>query len=253
MDRPDNFRIKRVEQEAPDIKRFVFDEVIDAEPGQFLMIWVKGVDEIPMSPSSIDPLEITVRRVGEATKSMFKLEEGDYLGIRGPYGSSFSVNGEKILIVGGGVGIAPLLPLAKEARDHDLSIGLGALNSDELIYLDELEGYGDVFVSTEDGSSGYEGYITEAIEEINKYDSLYACGPEPMLYNLFKQVRETDIYAEFSLHRYIKCGVGICGSCCMDPDGTRLCVDGPIFSKEELVDTEFGEYRRDSSGRKEYI
>ena len=100
--------ITKIVEETPSIRTFVFDREIAARPGQFVMVWVPGVDEVPMALSS--PSSITVQKVGDATAALFAMHEGDRIGIRGPYGNGFAVSG-RTLVVGGGVGASPLLPL----------------------------------------------------------------------------------------------------------------------------------------------
>lgn len=250
--KPKNYSIEKITKKTPSANNIHLGEAIRADPGQFFMVWIRGVDEIPISPSSLDPAILTVRKVGKATKKICNLNEGDKIGLRGPYGTSFEEIGNKTLLVAGGVGAAPLLPFAKKISENDLTIALGGINKKELLFEETFKELGNVLVSTEDGSKGYHGYITEALEEFdfNKFDSVYSCGPEPMMYKIFNRVKEKDIFAQFSLHRYIKCGIGLCGSCCIDPGGDRMCKEGPVMNKEELKGTEFGEYKRDSCGKK---
>lgn len=250
--KPKNYTIKNIKSETPSINSLILDKDLAADAGQFYMVWIKGVDEIPISPSSFKPGVLTVRNVGEATEAMCNLKENDKIGLRGPLGSSFEKKGKKILLVIGGVGSAPLLPFAEELSDRDLTVALGAITKKELLFEEKFRGLGEVIISTEDGSKGYEGYITEALEdlELSEFDSIYSCGPEPMMYKIFERVKDKDVFVQFSLHRYIKCGVGVCGSCCIDPEGLRACKEGPIFEKDDLKNTEFGDYKRNSYGKK---
>ncbi len=163
--KPKNYTIKKVVKETPSTNTFVLDKKLDAEPGQYYMVWVKGEDEIPISPSSINPGKLTVRSVGETTKKMNKLEEFEELGLRGCFGTSFDIKGEKILLIAGGVGAAPLLPLAKSVKDRDLTIALGAITKEELLFKEKFEELGELIKATEDGTTGYHGYITEPIFE----------------------------------------------------------------------------------------
>ncbi|WGI17090.1 dihydroorotate dehydrogenase electron transfer subunit [Methanonatronarchaeum sp. AMET-Sl] len=252
MDSPVIFEIADIIDETPNIKTFVLDGGIDCEVGQYFMVWIPGVDEIPISPSKITPTGLTVQKVGPATEEMFDLSVGDQVGLRGPYGNTFTIRGGEVLIVSGGCGGAPLLPLAKKIKEggSELTIAVGGRNKEELLFEDQFNRLGEVFVATEDGSKGYEGYITTPVLDVlGDFDTVYSCGPEPMLKKIVENTPD-GTYIEVSLQRYVKCGVGVCGSCCMDPDGTRLCVEGPVFNKEELDGTEFGEYRRNASGQK---
>ncbi len=231
-------------------------------PGQFLMIWIPGVDEIPMSVSLWDPpnVGITVLPIGEATESLISLQPGDWIGIRGPFGSSFDLDSKKALIVGGGVGMAPLRPLVYDLLKSavDVTLLIGAKTKHELVFLEEFSKLSDdrftLSTSTDDGSSGFKGFATDAVNEsldVQNYDTVYTCGPELMMFGLFEQIRDLKVRFQASLERFMKCGCGICGTCAMDPTGTLVCVDGPVYTKTQLSDiTEFGKYHRNAMGLK---
>jgi len=244
--------IVRGKKETPLIHTFVFDTLFTFNPGQFVMVWVPGVDEIPMALSSEN--SITVQNVGDATSALFNLAPGSKLGIRGPFGNGFT-KGEKVLAIAGGVGAAPLLPLAR--ADHVMTLLLGARSESELLFLDQLDECTDVIIATDDGSLGHHGFVTALIDDLNlaAYDRLAVCGPEIMMRAVLAKVAEKGLAhkTEFSLHRYMKCGVGVCGSCCIDPSGLRVCRDGPVFSGDLLQKSEFGHYMRDASGRKKNL
>ena len=218
------------------------------------MVWIRGVDEIPMTLSYTNA--ITVQKVGDATSALFELKEGDSLGIRGPFGNGFTLpqEDEKILVIAGGVGSAPLVPLAECASyaGSDVTTILGARSSDELIFGSRFFMAGNIHITTDDGTQGRRGFVTDVLNEIDisDYDRIYTCGPEIMMGRVFDILRDADAHgrAEFSLHRYFKCAIGVCGACCMDPHGLRVCKDGPVFNGELLVDTEFGGYKRGASG-----
>jgi len=244
--------ILRVKKETPLICTFVFDRSFVFSPGQFVMVWIPGVDEIPMALSS--EKTITVQKIGDATNALFTFAAGDKLGIRGPFGNGFT-KGDKVLAIAGGVGAAPLLPLARE--DCVMTLLLGARTEEELLFVDQLDECTDVLIATDDGSLGMHGYVTDLMDDLNlgAYDRISVCGPEVMMRAVLTRVEEKGIAhkTEFSLHRYMKCGVGICGSCCIDPSGLRTCRDGPVFSGDILLKSEFGHYMRDASGRKKNI
>jgi dihydroorotate dehydrogenase electron transfer subunit len=244
--------ILRVKEETSLIRTFVFDRSFVFSPGQFVMVWIPGVDEIPMALSSENT--ITVLKAGDATSAMFSLGPGDKLGIRGPFGNGFT-KGEKLLAIAGGVGAAPLLPLAR--ADCVMTFLLGARTEKELLFVDQLDECTDVLIATDDGSLGVHGYVTSLMDDLNlgAYDRIVICGPELMMRAALTKVEEKGIVhkTEFSLHRYMKCGVGVCGSCCIDPSGLRVCRDGPVFSGDLLLKSEFGHYMRDASGRKKNI
>ncbi|MHA2076300.1 MAG: dihydroorotate dehydrogenase electron transfer subunit [Candidatus Thorarchaeota archaeon] len=238
------------------------DPEFKVSPGQFLMVWIPGVDEIPMSISLWDSavVGITVLSIGEATSSLVSLQKGDWIGIRGPFGSSFTLDSKKALVVGGGIGMAPLRPLVYELLEKgtDVTLLIAARTANELVFLEEFSNLSDkgftLMTSTDDGSSGFKGFATDSVQEeldVRKYDTLYTCGPELMMFGLFDQVRETGVRFQASLERFMKCGCGICGTCAMDPTGTLVCVDGPIYSDDQLSEiSEFGKYHRDAMGLK---
>jgi dihydroorotate dehydrogenase electron transfer subunit len=245
--------IVQVKKETPSIRTFFFDQAFPFTPGQFVMVWVPGVDEIPMALSSENG--ITVQNAGDATSALIRrFGEGTQIGIRGPFGNGFS-RGEKILGIAGGVGAAPLLPLAR--ADCVMTLLLGARTETELLFIDQLDECTDVLIATDDGSLGQRGFVTQLMDELNlgAYDRIAVCGPEAMMRSVLAKVEEKGIAqrTEFSLHRYMKCGIGVCGSCCIDPAGLRVCRDGPVFTGDLLLKSEFGHYSRDASGRKKKV
>jgi dihydroorotate dehydrogenase electron transfer subunit len=244
--------ITEIKNETPSVKTFFFDREFSFEPGQFVMVWVPGVDEVPMALSSKN--SITVQKVGDATGAMFDLAPGATLGIRGPFGNGFT-KGEKMLAIAGGVGAAPLLPLARS--DCVMTMLLGARTENELLFIDQLDESTDVLIATDDGTLGQHGFVTDLLNDLNlaTYDKVAVCGPEPMMRAVLAKIDGLGFASrtEFSLHRYMKCGVGVCGSCCIDPDGLRVCRDGPVFSGDHLKKSEFGHYLRDASGMKKNI
>lgn len=243
--KPVNVIITKIVEETPTIRTFFFDKSFESEPGQFVMVWIRGVDEIPMALSYDN--SITVQKVGTATSALFELGEGDSIGIRGPFGNGFRIKGDNILLIAGGVGAAPLSPLAEKARLQGLKITtlLGAKTEEELVFRQRFEAAGKVMVATDDGTAGKHGYVTQLIDG-KDYDQIYCCGPEIMMKKVLDKVPPEK--SQFSLHRYIKCGIGICGACCVD--GLRVCKDGPVFTGEVLKKTEFGIYRRNECGEK---
>jgi dihydroorotate dehydrogenase electron transfer subunit len=246
---PRTVAIRDIVKETPKIRTFHLSESFRFTPGQFVMVWVPGVDEIPMALSGKN--SISVQEVGDATSAMFALKEGDLLGIRGPYGQGFSVQG-MVLAVAGGIGSAPLLPLAMEG--HVGVFLLGAGTEKELPFRKALAGKTALKIATDDGSEGRRGPVTVLLDKVDlqAFDHICVCGPEPMMRAVLKSLRDEGIAdrGQFSLHRYMKCGVGLCGSCAIDPSGLRVCREGPVFRGDQLAGTEFGGYMRDSSGRR---
>jgi dihydroorotate dehydrogenase electron transfer subunit len=242
--------------EATDIKTITFRFPKVVIPGQFFMIWIPGVDEIPMSVSEIhkDVKRITFRKIGEATNALYHLKPGSKIGIRGPYGNGFKLTGKHLLFIGGGTGIATLSPAIELARNKKLksTVIIGVKAKKELFFEDRLQRCGaTVLVSTDDGSKGYKGFASNLAKDIlnrEKIDSIFTCGPEPMMKTLLSFCKTIPFQA--SLERYMKCSIGICGQCCIGK-GLRVCLDGPIFDGKTLKNTEdFGVFKRDAAGRK---
>jgi len=242
--------------ETTDITTITFQYPGPMNPGQFFMIWVPGVDEIPMSVSSISPTQkaITFRDIGEATHALSQLNTGDLIGVRGPYGNGFSITGKHPLFVGGGTGIAMLAPAVEQAYKKTITstVILGAQSKNQLFFEDCFKKYGaTVLLCTDDGSAGFKGFASELAKEILKkqrIDAVYTCGPEQMMKAILSSC--TTIPFQASLERYMKCAVGLCGQCCIG-NGLRVCADGPIFDGATLKKIpDFGVYHRDAAGRK---
>jgi dihydroorotate dehydrogenase electron transfer subunit len=252
--RPVNAVITEIIRETPAITTLVTDIELDAAPGQFVMVWIRGLDEVPMALSH--PGSITVQRVGEATEALSRLEVGDSIGIRGPFGNGFEVKGNKIMVIAGGVGGAPLLPLAQQAQSLGLDVTtlIGARTADELLFEEYFSKCGALSIATDDGSKGHHGFITGAMDMFNLagFDQFYICGPELMMKSVLDilQAAGLEAMAQLSLHRYFKCGIGVCGACTIDPSGLRVCRDGPVFSGDLLIKSELGKYHRDTTGKK---
>ena len=250
--RPINSIIQEVISEAPQIRTFRLDRDLDPAPGQYVMVWIRGVDEVPMSFSGPDA--ITVQSVGEATQALFHFGAGDSLGLRGPLGNGFILRGKKILLIGGGVGTAPLAFLGEQARSQGLEVAslLGFRSKDDLVFESRFEALGDTYITTDDGSAGIHGRVAEGLKGLNlfEYDQIYICGPEMMMWDIISRTREHAGKTQACINRYFKCAAGICGSCCLDPGGVRVCVEGPVIMADRLLESEFGRYRRGPSGGK---
>jgi dihydroorotate dehydrogenase electron transfer subunit len=228
--------ITEIARECSDVKTFFLDNMFNAQPGQFAMLWIPGVGEKPMSFSYKNGF--TVKKVGKFTKAMHHLSEGDKIGVRGPYGTSFSLNDGKIEIIGGGTGLAPLRFLA-ESLSCELRVLLGFKNKNEIFFEEEFKKYGEVVLSTDDGSCGKKGAITDYVTL--HFDYYYVCGPEMMMKRCSEMLPSKKV--EYSLERYMKCGIGLCGSC--EVGGYLVCKDGPVFTD---LPKGFGEYTRDPTG-----
>lgn len=244
-------RIEKVIDEAYDTKTFVFGWDAEVRPGQFVMVWVPGIDEIPMSVSGIGERQksITVKAIGEATKALHKLKAGDRMRIRGPYGNGFDLSSDNILIIGGGVGTAAIMPaVVKTGADTII-----AARSDRDVIMDSLaERYArNLWIATDDGSRGFHGNAVQLMNERLRekhYDCILACGPEVMLFFTYRACQEAGVDCQLSLERYMKCGAGVCGCCVMDD--ARVCRDGPVFTSSQIeMLSEFGVSHRDECGR----
>jgi dihydroorotate dehydrogenase electron transfer subunit len=255
---PKIVEIKRIIEETETIKTLIFDW--NGEPvksGQFMMVW-NFQDEKPMSVSLINPVKneigISIKKVGPFTEAVHSLQAGDKVGLRGPYGRGFEITGSKILAVGGGVGMAPISAFVEEARSKGVAVDVitAAVTKNELLFIDKDEK--NVYACTDDGSFGFCGFATELMEKIledKDYDMVVTCGPEVMMKGVFEITEKLKIPTQFSLERYMKCGMGICGQCCVDDTGWRVCVEGPVFWSDEVrLISEFGKYKRDASGIK---
>ncbi|MEN6341458.1 MAG: dihydroorotate dehydrogenase electron transfer subunit [Methanospirillum sp.] len=238
-----------VAAETPSVTTISFDRAFAFEPGQFVMVWVPGVDEVPMALSSAR--SISVQRVGDATSALCAMRPGDRLGVRGPYGRGFPTIGN-VLAVAGGIGAAPLLPLA-EARRASTFL-LGARTAAELPFVSRLGAVTDLRLATDDGSAGHHGYVADLLSEVelDSFDAICVCGPEPMMAAVRDRLAGAGALERsfFSLHRYMKCGVGVCGSCAIDPDGLCVCRDGPVLPGPVVAASELGRHARDACGRR---
>ncbi|MEM4564165.1 MAG: FAD/NAD(P)-binding protein [Desulfurococcaceae archaeon] len=234
----------------------------DPAPGQFNMVYAKGLGEVPISISDAfrrgDKLVIahTIRSVGAVTKYFItSIEVGSQVGIRGPYGRGWpleEVKGMDVLIVGGGIGLAPLRPIIRYVEAHRDSFGkililYGARTPHDLLYKYELGKYADipnsvVKISIDkpyEGWTGYVGFVTDLINYIDLdpgKTAAYICGPEVMMKVAVRRLIERGLKADkifLSLERRMRCGMGVCGTCQFGH--YFVCKDGPVFSYYELM------------------
>ena len=258
--------IEKIIDETPTVRTLVFsDEVLSGVlPGQFAMVWIPGVNELPMSvmiTQEKDKAAFTVRKRGESSTAMYNLTVGDYIGVRGPFGNCFDIKDGKLLLIGGGTGLVPLLRLITFCKpSHDITLLMGAQTKEEIFFEDLAnklleKNKHQVIPVTEDGTYGKKGYVTDALEELlekSSFDAVYTCGPELMMYKTVKLALSNQIFVQASLERMMKCGVGICGSCCINED--LVCRDGTFFAGDYLMENdEFGHNFREKSGILEKI
>ena len=254
--------IKRIVDETPTVRTLYFHDSILANvlPGQFAMVWIPGVNELPMSvmiSENDEKAGFTVRKRGESSTALYNLQVGEQIGVRGPYGNSFDIKDGKILLIGGGTGLVPLIRLIKFSKTtNKITLLMGSQTKEEVFFEDIKNIFDvDIIPVTEDGSYGEKGYVTDVLEKLleeNIYDAIYTCGPELMMYKIVKLANEKGIFVQASLERMMKCGVGICGSCCVNED--LVCRDGTVFDGQHLAkNSEFGHLQRTKSGILEKI
>jgi dihydroorotate dehydrogenase electron transfer subunit len=225
------------------------EKLPEIKPGQFVQVRVDGSPETflrrPVSIYDVDykhnTIKLLIQIVGKGTETLSKLKKGDLLNLIFPLGNSFSDPGvnEKILLVGGGVGIAPLLFMGK----HLKSIGyipdmlFGFRNRERIIEYEEFTKIGKVFLTTEDGSEGEKGYVTNhSVLSDVKYSMIYCCGPDQMMKAVAAYCKTNNVKCEVSLENLMACGFGICLCCIVDTIKGNLCscTDGPVFNINEL-------------------
>jgi dihydroorotate dehydrogenase electron transfer subunit len=259
VQKPVMIRIEKIVDEAKGFRTFVFKEDLGAKPGQFVIMWIPRFDEKPFSIAYQDKekFAITINKVGPFTKRMFMLKEGDFAGIRGPYGSSFNIEEKNLVLVGGGCGTAPMAFLADEAkrRGKNVTLIMGAQTKEGIIYLERMKKCRiKTVVTTDDGSFGIKGFTTQALQTLidnDKVDKVFTCGPEVMMKFIIDICDKAGIPCEVSMERYMKCGLGICGQCCIDEIGERVCKEGPVFDSKKVRNLkEFSKYKRGPSGKK---
>ena len=220
-----------------------------AKPGQFIAMYCNDKSKLLPRPISIcginkeeGTLRVVYRVAGEGTKEFSEMKEGDTLEVMGPLGNGFALKEEKAIIIGGGIGIPPMLELAKQLN-VEKTVVLGYRTSTFL--KDEFEAVCDVKVATEDGSQGTKGTVNDAIEKYGVEGKvIYACGPMPMLKALAVYAEEHGMEAQISLEERMACGIGACLGCICktkekghhtNVNNTRICKDGPVFDAKEVV------------------
>jgi dihydroorotate dehydrogenase electron transfer subunit len=228
-------------------------------PGQFAMVWIPGINELPMSvmiSKESGKAAFTVRKHGLASTGLFNIKVGEKIGIRGPYGNAFDIKQGKLLLVGGGTGLVPMMRLLTHVKStDDVTVLIGAKSKDEVFFEDLANDLlqnnpHNVIISTDDGSYGEKGFVTDIVEKLvneSHFDGVYTCGPEKMMYKTVQSAHSRGIFVQASLERMMKCGVGICGSCCVGED--LACKDGTIFDGNHLSkNAEFGYSHRNKAG-----
>src|SRR3972149_2700901 len=245
IEQPIMVKICDILEESPGVKTFFFKLNLNFEPGQFVMVWIPLLDEKPFTISSIQKghVGISVLKRGVFTNAIHSKKIGDMLGIRGPYGRGFSLKlDSNSWVVGGGIGMASLsilvdrLNFTSEGYRGNVTFIKGARTAQALLYQKRFK---DMKLCTENGTVELKGTHIDLLKDLLKkqrFQKVYACGPERMLYKVVELCREHGIKCEVSLERYIKCGFGVCGQC--DCSGQRACIEGPVFNTEEINEME---------------
>ena len=243
--------------ETPSTVTLRFPYPANADPGQFVMVWLPGDDELPMSLSYTDgPSKgVTVKAMGASSRHVLALPAGTSIGIRGPYGNRFDLSPERILIVSGGSGAAVLAPAAERARaaGRSVTVALGATRAPELLFKERFRAMGArVEVATDDGSEGTKGFVTGVAERLlssGPFDAVWTCGPEVMMKKVIAAAALQSVPVFCSMERHMKCALGMCDACALGP--YHVCVDGPVFPATDLAHVpDFGAFHRDASGRR---
>jgi dihydroorotate dehydrogenase electron transfer subunit len=223
----------------------------DMLPGQFVEVKVDNATTFLRRPISINYIDrsknelwLLVQIVGDGTRTMAELNSGDWVNIILPLGNSFTIpegNAEaELLLIGGGVGTAPMLYLGEylKRKGFNPSFLLGARSAKDVLQLENFNALGKVYVTTEDGSLGEKGYVTQhSILKNKRFDRIYTCGPKPMMVAVAKVAHEASIDCEVSLENTMACGIGACLCCVEKTTEGNLCVctEGPVFNIKNLT------------------
>ena len=218
-------------------------------PGQFVQVRVDGSPSTylrrPISIHDVDfqrnEIALLVQQVGEGTRHLAAAAAGDLINIVLPLGNGFSMpeKGERVLLVGGGIGIAPLFYFAKVLNENGVQpvLLLGGKTKADLLRLSDYQQLGETFVTTEDGSLGEKGFVTQhSVWQKQGFDKIYVCGPKPMMKAVAKSSAEKGVWCEVSLENLMACGLGACLCCVEDTVDGHVCVckEGPVFNTRRL-------------------
>lgn len=227
-------------QQLPDMLPGQFAEIrVDGSPTTFLRrpISINFVDK------ELNEVWFLVQTIGDGTKQLALSRKGDIMNVILPLGNTFTLPeaaSQKTLLIGGGVGTAPMLFLGERLtkRGFTPTFLLGARSKKDLLQLDDFAAYGEVYTTTEDGSFGEKGYVTQhSILNTIRFDQIYTCGPKPMMVAVAKYAKANNISCEVSLENTMACGIGAC-LCCVENtvDGhVCVCTEGPVFNIKELL------------------
>jgi dihydroorotate dehydrogenase electron transfer subunit len=216
-------------------------------PGQFVEVLIDkskttflrrpfSIHDVNTSKTSVSLL---IKKVGAGSETLSQVKVGEMVNVIFPLGKGYNLTqNKKVLLIGGGCGIAPLLYLARclKEKNNDVHVLLGGRSKDDVLETEEFNKFGKIFVSTEDGSSCEKGMVTTNSILKNNFDKIYTCGPEPMLKAVAKIAKEKNIDCEVSLENTMACGIGACLCCVVDTRKGHQCVctEGPVFNINEL-------------------
>lgn len=243
---------------GPDVFKMVIKSDYISEkskPGQFINIKCSpGIDTVlrrPISICSIDKnagtFEIVYQIRGKGTEILSHLSEGDYLDFIGPVGNSFDIynSRNRIAVVGGGIGIFPLLYVLKESKSPVKKAFIGFRNKEFVVLEEEFKKYSThLYISTDDGSYGYKGFITDLLAkslEKNEVDIIYTCGPVPMMKKVAEAAEKHGVKCQLSMEERMGCGIGACLVCACkvkygeDWEYGHVCSDGPVFWSDRII------------------
>jgi dihydroorotate dehydrogenase electron transfer subunit len=251
------YKVKKIIKETPNVVTLILNGKINYKPGQFVMLWLPEIDEKPFAISYLDDnsFGITIECKGKFTNHLCHIKPGTEVGVRGPYGNGFTLKNNSI-IVAGGLGMAPALPLIKKIKNS--TIIQGAASKKFLLYLEDKEilniiekNNNKIIYCTDDGSFGIHGFTTNVLKETitKETKAVYTCGPEIMIQKVFEICEKNKVELQASLERMMKCGIGLCGSCVINDQ--LVCKDGPVFNSKQIRKlTELGKFARLKSGKK---
>lgn len=237
-----NANVKRMVIEAPQIAEA-------AQPGQF--VHVKKPDSVnflrrPFSIADADrengTITLIYRIVGKGTAEYAAMKVGEAFSILGPIGNGFALKDGRPLLIGGGVGIAPLIYLSRQLKDKKPILLIGGKNKDEVFWEKYLQEFADkIYITTDDGSVGFKGFTVQLLPQIlaeNNIEHIYTCGPNIMMEGVAKLAHEHDIDCQVSLEKRMACGIGVCLGCTFEGKLTgkrrKVCTEGPVFASKEV-------------------
>ncbi len=216
-----------------------------ATAGQFVNIKVgEGFDPLLRRPFSIHAakgksIEIIYEVVGKGSELFSQRKQGEYADIIGPLGNGFSVLGSRLsVLVAGGMGVAPLVFLAKKLAKHKPLVLIGAKTKNQILCEREFKNLGcEIKIATDDGSRGFKGRVTDLLKKVLRPSTIYACGPKPMLKEIAIISKNLKIPAQISLEEHMACGIGACLGCVVDTKNgfKRVCKEGPVFLADEII------------------